>query len=503
MADDTDFLEGNAPEIPAANPMPRSRAPITPVPAPRRAAASQPADSRVTRPLSVPDSLDREMRLDPLVAPLVDDDLPAATAAKPPRSETEDTYLEDDPLRSPDFPKPRLDMAAEEVSDEDLLPVQRGISPQDSAPTTPSMQARTEELDVPPPVPFRQGAGQRHEAPQIADLVSQDEPPPVPTAKVHPMQVPKSGSTRVETPSLTVDRSPTPASELDMHGGLPDEPIVDEPSADQADLQPKKGFKLPAWLVVMGVLLVAGGGFYMVLPFITKKGETPKVEPSEIDRIVEAAQNDDGSGSDLGLEGDLASEEEPPNPSTQNVGAESDALAVAPAVDTVPPTSISVEPTNVAPNLVPVRLDRYTLTTTMMYRPGAQQAGPVQQMGVFDDGGREIYVAKIMYQPADLQGPSRFLAKVQNLADSSLASSLRKGTAVLNGPSALNNARVPASIYSITESRTDAAGMEMREMKTYMVIDADDGCLIFAVQTPDSDTGYGLTKFIEMSSQLE
>lgn len=531
MADDTDFLEGNAPELPTANPVPRPRSPITPVPAPRRIAtpASPASPASPSSPLSttarpravITDELDREMRLDPLEDPLVDAladaDLPVGgSALKPvPEPEVLDEAPDDDPLRAPDFPKIHAGMAMEEeIPDEDLMPVRRGVMPEEAASRPAQPVPTLEESDEPPPIPYHpatpRAAVESEGSPAQVSRArpgSEDQPPPVPTAKVRPMQVPKSEAQRVETPSLTVDRSSTPASELDMHNDLPDEPEIGEVEAEPEDLKPKKGFKLPAWAVVVVVLLIAGGGFYMLLPLLTKKVEPPKVVSSEIDKIVEAAEetgNDDSSG-----DSDLESAQQ-----GQGQGQASGQSAAVPAVPAddlgsnltqgdVQPTPMQVAPQEGMPSLVPVRLDRYTLTTTMIYRPGPQQTGPVQQMGVFDDGGREIYVAKIMYGPNDLQGPSRFLAKVQNLADSSLNSSLKKGAAVLNGPSALNNARVPASIYSITETRADASGMEVREMKTYMIVDADDGCLVFAVQTPDSDTGYGLTKFIEMSSQLE
>jgi hypothetical protein len=521
MADDIDFLEGNAPELPTANPMPRPKAPITPVPAPRRAEAAPRQASEASqqsapaRPRAVvPDSLDREMRLDPLEDPLTeafaDPDLPRARQAAPKGEQDTpevDEFPDDDPLRSPDFPKIRVKVSVdEEIPDEDLLPVQRGVMPEESAAPMSSQQVpEVEEVesDEPPPVPYRPAAPRstaaREDLPPAVSRTqppADDEPPPVPTARVRPMQVPKSEAQRVETPSLAVDRSAVPASELDMHNDLPDEPEIEAAEVEPENLKPKKGFKLPAWVVVLVVLLIAGGGFYMLLPFITKRGEAPKVEPSEIDKIVQAAEEADSNNAQDEVDlGDTSQDSNPPDASGD--------LGVNTSQDPVQPTPMPVAPQDNMPSLVPVKLDRYTLTTTMIYRPGPQQTGPVQQLGVFDDGGREIYVAKIMYGPNDLQGPSRFLAKVQNLADSSLNSSLKKGAAVLNGPSALNNARVPASIYSITETRMDASGMEVREMKTYMIVDADDGCLVFAVQTPDSDTGYGLTKFIEMSSQLE
>lgn len=529
MADDIDFLEGNAPELPTANPMPRPRAPITPVPAPKRietagskqsASSTQPAATARPRAV-VPDALDREMRLDPLEDPLdalVDTDLPVPRSAPKQMAEVQEVeeVSDEDPLRSPDFSKTlEQPSGEEEIPDEDLIPVSRGVVHEETAPSVQQVPVR-EDTDEPPPLPYRPAAPRAAATSMDAkpssrrQSLAEDEPPPVPTAKVRPMQVPKSEAQRVETPSLTVDRSSTPASELDMHNDLPDEPEVGEGEVGEVeteseDPKPKKGFKLPAWVVVLVVLLIAGGLFYMLLPFITKKGEPAKVAPSEIDKIVEAAEKTDSDES--GENSDLENPPQEQTPANEGTPAApvttANGLAPNPPQGAVQPNQLPVAPTEGVPSLVPVKLDRYTLTTTMIYRPGPQQTGPVQQLGVFDDGGREIYVAKIMYGPNDLQGPSRFLAKVQNLADSSLNSSLKKGSAVLNGPSALNNARVPASIYSITETRTDAAGMEVREMKTYMIVDADDGCLVFAVQTPDSDTGYGLTKFIEMSSQLE
>ena len=551
MADeDIDFLEGNAPEMPEAQPS-RPRSPMTPVPSPRRTVGADAPVRKMPNPQELTpvrpprdntaDSLEREMRLeeDPLEnlsLPLDRDVVPEKASSGSPEKDSGGVAV-------------RVPISNDEPDDIDLVIHPRGVAEDDSLPQSferpvmsdeppPMPVSHTSSGDEPPPVPtnlrVQRAMSTNSQTPVPAGASSPNtsassEPSSVPKmagvaiGSVQPMQMPRSAEPRrVETPALTVDRSSSPVSELDMSGGDGDEP-PEYPGDEEAlpEEPPKRKSKLPAWLIVVAVLLVAGGGFYLALPFLVGKKDQPKVITSEIDEIVEAAKKDEET-SDQPDQPDQPDQANLPKPADSeqvgdvavpeagagingnmdgNMDGQNGALAPVEAI--TPPQSLPV-PEQEQPSMVPVRIDRYSLATAMSFSPSEARSGPVTQLGVFNDGGREIYVAKIMYPSSDLPGLSKFTAKVQELADASLKTSVAAGgTATLNGPSALNNPRVPASIYSVAETRTDQSGMEVREIKTYLAVDAQDGCLLFAVQTPDSDTGYGLTKFIEIAQQLE
>ena len=547
MAEDTDFLDGNAPEIGGQAPKPR---PLVPIPG---SGKPKPA---------------------PTVVPVQPAQASPSIANVTPKKQgmTEDAST----VRRPFTPVPQRKAGAT-ASGQPIQPSIPAAEPRQDpvqpAAMRPTVQVQTPRKPTPVATPSPVTASV---PPPLPDITEQFDPlgdnPPIDELPSKPTVVnvaPISMPTSVEDPELTVEPPPVPSeAEIGDDEEIENEPDDegDEPE-DQINEPVKPKSKFPAWLVVIVVLGVIGGGVFISLPYLKsfaskqppveseaskvaeKLKDTPKVDktaqsskepaqgeaikppkttkppkpavaantpvkaqptqPTQLDQPTQPAQpvqppdvtqspdaQQPTAVPDLADMDNMVDEMVQPT-QTQPDGPVDSAQPQEPQQAQVQTPPLEGDPSMPNPTTlteVVVPLGRFVVSTSMPFTTTPATEGEMEQLGFFSDAGKEIVVANLKGDPE-----ANFMDRVRTLSKQVAAAQGPDGVeGMVTGPSRLGNAKVPACIFSVSNPN---AGDQNETNVTYMVVDSGEGMsLIFAVQAPQN---YGVSKLITLSSMLE